>query len=397
MDEAEDKTCLSRRMALFAGLGLAAAPGLAGAAGPGWPLVEAKANALISTRNAPGVQIAVIRKGAVIYSKGLGLANVETDTPVGPQTVFRIGSLTKQFTAAAVLQLQEAGRLSIDDRLARYIPDFPRAEQISLVQMLNHTSGLGDYLDTGGHIEVFLQRARTDYDAAAMLRAMRGTDPMFVGEPGAQWSYSNTGYVLLGLIIEQVTGQSFAEVLNSRLFSHLGMTRTALDDAAEVVPGRATGYSPSAAASCGFANASFIAMSYAGAAGGVRSTCEDLCRWREALFGGRVLSAASLKAMTTPVRLPGGGQPTTATSLAPDTAREPVNYGLGVYVDVDAHGRSIWHEGGIQGFLSYQVSYPEFGVHLAHMVNADGLYLGGEKLGAGFKALGDALVAAALA
>jgi CubicO group peptidase (beta-lactamase class C family) len=391
----EEITGLSRRGALFAALGVAAAPALArAAAGGAWDGVAAKANAMVAGKLSPGVTVAVTRKGQLAYAKGFGLANLETATPVTPQSVFRIGSVTKQFTAAALLQLQEQGLVSVDDKLAKYIPEVPRAGEISLRQMLNHTSGLGNYTDTGGKVEVFLQRSRTDYPQADLLKAMLGTDPMYIGEPGAQWAYSNTAFVLLGLLIEKVTGKPFAETFKPNLFARAGLTRTAVDDDAEVVPGRASGYSPNAAAPSGFENASYISMTYPGAAGNLRSTPEDLCRWHEALFGGRILKPESLKLMTTPGLLANGQLPT--AKMGPGEPK-PIRYGMGLFIDSDAHGLQISHGGGIQGFGSWVGTYPEAGVHISFIHNADGGYDGKSHLGEASKALREALIAAAFA
>jgi CubicO group peptidase (beta-lactamase class C family) len=385
---------LSRRGALLAALGAAAAPALARAAtGGGWETVAAKANAIIAGKMSPGVTVAVMKKGQLAYAKGFGMANLETATPVTPQSVFRIGSVTKQFTAAALLQLQEAGVVSVDDKLAKYLPDVPRAGEITLRQMLNHTSGFGNYTNTG-KVETFLQRSRVDYPQADLLKAMMGTDPMFVGQPGAQWEYSNTAFVLLGLVIEKATGKPFAETFKPNLFARAGLTRTAVDGNAEVVPNRASGYSPNATAPSGFENASYISMTYPGAAGNLRSTPEDLCKWHAALFGGRILKPASLAEMVKPGMLANGQLPT--AKMGPGEAKT-IRYGMGLFIDSDAHGTQISHGGGIQGFGSWIGSYPDAGVQVSLIHNADGGYDGKSHLGEGSKALRDALITAAFA
>jgi CubicO group peptidase (beta-lactamase class C family) len=384
---------LSRRGALFGALGVAAAPAMARAAGSSWAEVEAKANAIIAAKESPGVTVAVMKKGQLAYAKGFGMANLETATPVTPQSVFRIGSVTKQFTAAAMLQLQEAGMLSIEDKLGKYLPEVPRANEVTLRQMLNHTSGIGNYTDTA-KVETFLQRSRTDYPQADLLKAMLGTDPMYIGEPGAQWAYSNTAFVLLGLVIEKATGKPFAETFKPNLFARAGLIRTAVDDMAEVVPNRASGYSPNAASPSGFENASYISMTYPGAAGNMRSTPEDLCKWHTALFGGKILKPESLKEMTKPGLLANGQLPT--AKMGPGEAK-PIKYGMGLFISDDAHGTQISHGGGIQGFGSWIGSYPDAGVQISFIVNADGGYDGKSHLGEATDVLKKALVAAAFA
>jgi D-alanyl-D-alanine carboxypeptidase len=366
---------MSRRTVLGATLGMAAAPTLArAAASSGWSAVDAAAAKLVADRVTPGLQIAVMKRGAAVYSKGFGVANLETGTKMAPSSVLRIGSVTKQFTAAALLRLQEQGKLSVDDKLSRFIPDFPRADDITLRQMLNHTSGLGNYTKTEKR-EIFFQRSRTDYPPAALLEAMRGTNPMMIGEPGAQFAYSNTAYVLLGLVIETITGQPYQSCFKANLFEPAGLAHTAVDDAADIVAGRVSGYSPDEQAPSGFKNASFISMTYPGGAGALRSTAEEMCRWHRALFGGRVLQPASLQQMTTPARLANGELPTTPSG-PPPAPTKPVHYGMGVFVENGARGRHISHGGGIQGFISHLGSYPEADIQVAFVFNADNPKLG---------------------
>lgn len=388
---------LSRRGVMLGAIGAMAAPALARAAtmaGDGsWAAVTARAEAMIAGKDTPGLQLAVVKKGAMVYSRGFGFANLETGTAVGPTTIFRIGSVTKQFTAAALMQMQEAGLLSVDDKLAKFLPDFPRANEVSLRQMLTHTSGIGSYTDTK-EVATFLQRSRTDYPPAALYEAMKSsTDPAYIGEPGAQYRYSNTAYVLLGLVIEKVGGKPYAEIFKSNLFDRAGLIRTAVDDNAEVVRGRASGYSASAAAPSGFENASYISMTYPGAAGSIRSTSEDMCRWHQALFAGRVVSAASLKEMITPGRLANGQLPTAGRPGATRT----INYGMGLGMETDARGRMVAHGGGIQGGGGWVGSYPDAGIHIGLAINGDAGYDGKSKLGASIQELREEIFKAVFA
>lgn len=383
---------ISRRSAVLSAVGLAAAPALARAAS-GWDAVDAAARRMVAEKMTPGVQLAVMHKGRLAYSKAFGSANLETATPMTAQSVCRVASLTKSFTGAAMLRLQEEGPLSLDDKLARFLPDFPRAGDITLRQLLNHTSGLGDYSHTNPP-ELILQRSRQDYRGAALVEMLKAhTDPLFIGEPGRQFAYSNTAYVLLGPVIEKAAGKPLGEAMRELLFARARLQRTAVDDAAEVVPGRASGYGPDDKAPSGFDNASFISMTYPGAAAALRSTAEDFCRWSDALFGGRALKPESLKALITPVRLPDGSLPTTPGGAPLVTPPRMANWGLGVYVDSDAHGPLISHRGGIQGFISYAENRPQAGLHLSMTVNVEG----GARLGAGVQALHQAILAAALA
>lgn len=361
---------VNRRGALALGLGAASAAMIrsaAAAAGP-WGAVEAAAERGIAEQKAPGLQLSVMRDGALVYSKGFGLANLEIRTPVFATSIFRMGSLAKQFTAAAMLLLAEDGRLSLDDRLARFLPDFPRAGEISLRQMLNHSSGLGNYTETPSP-RGFLQDSRPDYDDAALIAAMRAIEPLYAFEPGTGWAYSNTAYILLGLVVARASGRSYAQFLRERLFAPHGLVRTAIDDAAEIVPGRVSGYTPVPG---GFANASFISMSYAGAAGALRSTTDDLCRWHDLLLlKGRVLRPASLEAMTAPGRLASGELPSVAGASA-EAPRIPILYGLGLGIGRTRGGRRLLaHVGGIQGFSAMLRTFVAEKVTIAMAANSD--------------------------
>ena len=309
----------------------------------------------MAERAIPGVSICVARQGTPLFVKGFGWANIETRTPMTRGSVCKIGSITKQFTAAVILQLAHEGKLSLDDNLAVYLPDFPNAQRLSLRRMLSHTSGLGNY--TAINPRRFLQDSRTDRDTAQLVEAMKPTSQALAYEPGTDWRYSNTAYVLLGVIIEKVTGLSYAKAMEGRIFAPLGLCHTAVDDMATVVPDRAAGYSLDRKAESGFANASYIAMSFPGGAGNLRSTAEDLCAWHAQLLGGRVLDPGSLKAMPTQPDGKGG--------------RTEIRYGFGIGVEpVDGHP-AVSHSGGIQGFTSHIETFTDLGVTWVTLINSD--------------------------
>ena len=352
---------LSRRASLAGLLAAAAGPALAAPAkavkaASHWAEVEAKARAMVAGKLVPGVSVCVRKKGATVFSKGFGMANLETATPVTPASVFHIGSITKQFTASVILQLAQEGKLSLDDTLAKYLPDFPNAEKLVLRRMLSHTSGLGNY--TQINQLQFLQDSRTDRNTAQLIEAMKPTSQKLAYEPGTAWRYSNTAYVLLGVIIERLENQSYAEAMQQRLLTPNGLTHTAVDNAARVVPNRASGYSSALKAPSGFVNASFIAMSFPGGAGNLRSTCEDLCAWHGALLGGKVLQPASLAAMTTPVRLNDGSLPTQPDGKG---GKIVTPYGFGIGLDPRDGKPSVAHDGGIQGFGSHLETLTDVG------------------------------------
>ncbi|MBL8268037.1 serine hydrolase domain-containing protein [Steroidobacter sp.] len=283
-----------------------------------------------------GLVVAVAEQGKPVFVRGYGYANVEWDALATPNTVFRIGSITKQFASACVLLLAEQKKLSLDDKLAKYFPDFPRGNEVSLRQLMNHTSGIHSY---PGRSEETIARAGISVPDMVQHLGTLGYD----FDPGKDWAYSNSGYFLLGAVIEKVSGQSFRDFANQRLFQPLGLTHTAVDLNEEVVPQRASGYERDKAKQGEFVNAVYSHMSVPHAAGAIRSTAEDLIKWTSALHEGRVLGAASYKEMTTAPRI---------------TGKDPVNYGLGLWLAPEQGHALFSHNGGIDGFeasLAYLV------------------------------------------
>ncbi len=201
--------------------------------------IDKAAAAAIASGESPGLEVAVIKNGKPVLVKGYGSANLEQHVPVSNTSVFRVGSVTKQFTAVALLLLAEEGKVSVQDKLSKYYPNFPRANDITLDEMLHHTSGIFNYTSA------------PNFAVDGMIH--RSTDEMveFIGklpktqdfEPGTNWSYSNSAYFILGGVVEKAAGEPLATVFKTRLFAPLGMTHSALDDETEIVDGRARGYS----------------------------------------------------------------------------------------------------------------------------------------------------------
>lgn len=360
---------LNRRASMAGLAALLAAPSLSAAkTASRWTPVEAFARKMVADRLVPGLQICVRRRGAVAFSRGFGLADIETATPMTPAAVCRIGSVSKQFTAAGILLLVQDGKLSLDDPLSRFLPDFPNAERLTIRRLLSHTSGLGNYTETTPP-ELIWQIARTDRDTAQMLEVMRATGAKLLFEPGTNYRYSNTGFVLLGVVIEKVSGSSYRDFMQARLFTPLGLSHTAVDDVAEIVPNRAAGYTDDPKAATGFDNASFTSMTYPGGAGAIRSTCEDLCAWHAALLGGKALQPAILKAMLTPITLNDGALPMQPNRQGVKT---PVRYGFGIGVNPVDGRASVSHGGSIQGFGSFLETLPAEQMTMAMIINSDG-------------------------
>jgi D-alanyl-D-alanine carboxypeptidase len=288
-----------------------------------------------------GGVVAVTESGKPVLARGYGLSNIETGSPVTEDTVFRVGSLTKQFTATAVLLLVQDGKLRIDDPVAKYLPAFPRDDPTTFRQLLTHTAGITDYVGRAFERENMLPHT-TDRLVSYVLAAPALHD----FPPGTQWRYSSANYVLAGAIVERVSGLPFSQFLKARIFDPLGMTSTALDDGRDVVPHRASGYERMPQ---GYANARRIDMTVPFAAGAMRSSAKDLLVWMDALTHGRVLDATGYRLMTTQVRLSDGGIPTVAL---PDGRRQPIGYGMGLLVGGDPANPDIGHNGAIDGFTS---------------------------------------------
>lgn len=295
--------------------------------------------------------VLLARDGVVRLSKGYGLADEASNLPDTPQTRFRIGSITKQFTAMAILILQERGKLRVQDHLCRYIKDCPADWQpITLQHLLTHTSGIPDYINSPDFPPLIGTPATPEQLIA------RFKDEPLLFPPGTRWSYSNSGYTLLGYIIEEVSGESYARFLDENIFGPLQMRDTGYDTNHPQLPQHATGYLRP------HVEPVYLDMSEFYAAGALYSTVEDLYRWDQALATHRLVSQQSLDAMfTVYVPCPAGG-----CALASD-----LGYGYGWFIATASHQRLIYHLGHIDGFLTYNGFYPAAGVDVVVLSNMD--------------------------
>lgn len=298
--------------------------------------------------------VIVARGDQVIMSKAYGPANLEWGVPNAPNTKFRIGSLTKQFTAASILLLEERGKLSVDDLVKKHMPDAPEAwSAITIFHLLTHTSGIPNFT------------AFPDYPASELVPTTpektiaRFRDKPLDFVPGEKMSYSNSGYIVLGHLIEKLGGVPYAKFVQDNLFTPIGMKDSGYDSNTAIIQRRASGY---VATQTALLNAPPIHMSIPFAAGGLYSTTEDLLRWEQALFGGRILSEASFKKMTTPFKS---------------------DYAFGVFARAVDGKKQISHEGGIQGFNSMLSYYPDEKITVAVLSNMNSPLAGeiGAKLG----------------
>lgn len=282
--------------------------------------------------------VLLARGDTVILQGGFGLADEESGAPNTPQTRFRIGSITKQFTAMGVLILQDRGLLAVDDRLCAYLQSCPQSwGAVTLRELLTHTSGIPDYTNLDDFPSL-IDAPATMADLAARVAPL----PLDF-EPGARFAYDNTGYVLLGEIIERLSGKSYADFLREEIFAPLGMLSTSYDENDPPSPEHASGYlSPGE-------KPVPLDMSEFAAAGALASTVEDLFCWDRALRRGELVGADALRAMLTPqVACPAGG-----CALSSD-----VGYGFGWFLADRSGRRYVYHWGRIDGFRSSNGFYP---------------------------------------
>lgn len=311
--------------------------------------VDTIARAAMAAERIPGLSVAVMRGADTVLARGWGYADLEQRVPATRRTVYRIGSLTKQFTALAVLQLADQGRLSLDDTLQRFVPSFPTpGRRVTIRHLLNHTSGIPSYTAIG---RAWREKMRLDLSHDSLLALVRDRAPDFA--PGERWLYDNTGYYLLGLVIEAAAGQPYPRYLAQRVLTPLGLTATTYCDTRRIIADRAQGYQVD---STGVVNADFISMAQPFAAGALCSTVLDLLTWQRALAGDRLLRPGGYAAMSTPGRLANG----TATG-----------YGYGLGVNSQNGHRHIGHGGGINGFSAMLSAYPDDSLIVVVLANSE--------------------------
>ena len=287
--------------------------------------------------------VLLARGSDVLFSKGYGFAELEWKIPNSPQARYRIGSITKQFTAACILLLEERGKLNTGDPVKKYMPDAPAAwDRITIFHLLTHTSGIPNFTEFPEYHSI----ERFPATPEKLVSLFRNKSLEF--QPGEKWSYSNSGYVLLGYILEKVTGQSYAQFLQENILTPLGMLDTGYDSNTAIIPRRAYGYTSGPS---GPANAGYIDMSVPFAAGGLYSTPPNLLIWEQGLFGGKILSEASLKKMITP---------------------DKNDYACGLEVREPNGRKVIEHGGGIEGFNAMLAYYPADKLTVAVLGNLNG-------------------------
>jgi D-alanyl-D-alanine carboxypeptidase len=330
------------------------------------------AKAMVADGATAGISIGIAFDGSGARGNvaNAGFANLETKTAVTNDTVFRIASLTKQFTAAAIMKLVEQDKLKVTDKLAKFLPTFPNASDITLHHLLSHTSGLHDYTWgglPGSHSHNFAMEPKPHLVLAQM-------NPLWDFDIGTQYNYSNSGYLLLGEVIEITSGMSYAAFLETQFFKPLGMVSTKVDDTGEVVSHRATGYDVVDGSKGRFRNADFSTLPFS--AGAIRSTTTDLLTWSLALHSGRAVSQSSLADMRRIATVASGRPIGEARYFPPNRNRgkppafvQTSDHGYGLEVCRMFEQRVVWHSGGINGFNSLLYHGLDSGVHLAVLTN----------------------------
>ncbi len=336
---------LSRRLFIFSlavfAFGLAAIPRNSAQSLSVSDKVDSYIAAQLREQCIPGLALAVIQDGRVVKSHGYGLANIELSVPVTPETVFQLGSIGKQFTAAAILMLAEDGKLSLDEKITHYLPSTaPKWNAITIRQLLNHTSGLADYTDDKYIAPGGLTPLHEELVDDEILR--RFTTLPFDFKPGEKWSYSNTGYAILGFLIRKVSGQSYGDYLQARIFKPLGMSGTRVISESDIIPNRAAGY---IIEKNELKNQRWVSPHWNTLGdGALYSTAADMAKWDAAITARAVLKPESYAQMW---------------SRAPLNDGKTYPYGFAWdLLEVNGH-RLQEHGGAWQGFTAHYSRYPD--------------------------------------
>jgi len=297
----------------------------------------------------PGAALLVMKDGEALVRKAYGMADLELGVPLEPDMVFRIGSMTKQFTAVAVLMLVEQGRLGLADPLTRYLPDYPaHGRTITIEHLLAHTSGVPSFTS----LPAWRPLAREDLTLGELIDVF--DDEPLEFEPGERWKYSNSGYVLLGAIIEKVSGLTYEAFLRKHVLDPLRLKHTYCGSTNRVIPRRVPGYA--AGPDGTFVNAQYISMTQPYAAGGLLSNLDDLAAWNQALLGNALIKRETLEKAWTAHELPDGSS---------------TGYGYGWSIGEREGRRVVHHDGDIDGFAADGILFPEQRLFVAILTNSE--------------------------
>ena len=294
----------------------------------------------------PGATVILSKNGKTIFRKGQGMANLELNVPIQPNMVFRLGSVTKQFTAVAILMLSEQGKLALGDPLTKFLPDYPtHGHHITVEHLLTHTSGIKSHTD----MPEMWSSARKDLSVQELIDFFKYQPMQFA--PAKRWAYNNSGYILLGAIIEQITGCSYEQFIQQNIFEPLGMEHSYYDNPVRLIPHRVAGYDKSQE---GYVNADYLSMTQPYAAGSLASTVDDLALWDAALYTDNLLNQDTLQ------------RAFVASCLSDGTS---TGYGFGWEISEYAGHCLVEHGGGIHGFRTHTIRLPDARVFVAVLSN----------------------------
>jgi D-alanyl-D-alanine carboxypeptidase len=297
----------------------------------------------------PGAAVIVVKDGKVLARQAYGMASLELGVPLRPDSVFRLGSVTKQFTAAGIMMLVEQGKLVLQDPIEKYLPGYPtQGHVITVEHLLTHTSGIQSYTDIPGWMA---GKVMADLSVQELVDGFKNEPMQFA--PGTQYRYNNSAYVLLGAIIEKVSGQTYEQFVNERIFKPAGMRSAYYGSNGPIIPKRAQGYTGGSASP---QNARYLSMTQPYAAGSLSAAVDDLAAWDAALYTETLLKASSLEQMWRPYKLKDG----TST-----------DYGYGWSVSKLRARPTVEHGGGIFGFSTYVLRVPGDRVYVAVLCNSD--------------------------
>jgi D-alanyl-D-alanine carboxypeptidase len=304
-------------------------------------------NSALVVQSIPGLEIGVLRDGQVVFDQGYGVQNIATRNPVDSNTIFEIGSITKQFTAAAILQLKAGGKLKLSDRLGKYVREYPLGKNVTVEQLLHMTSGIPDHINDPPNAVTLISTSQGNLNAAlGLIKNM----PLHF-KPGTHQEYSNTNYLLLGAVVARVSHIPYSEYISKHIFAPAHMTHSAFLKDEDSLANMATGYALTPKAI--LKEAGQIGYGWSGGAGSIISTAGDMARWDEAFFSGRIISPADVKLATTPAVVNG----------------RLTDYGFGWSIDTVDRLKVISHDGGMLGFTSINDVFPTLGLSIIVLAN----------------------------
>ncbi len=312
--------------------------------------IEALCDAIFQqtyTNNSPGAAILIAKGDKILYRKAFGMANLELKVKMKPETVFQLASITKQFTSVATMILVEQGKLGLKDPLSKFITDFPRGDEITVHHLLNHTSGIKSYTN----LPAFRSKTRMDMTPEEIIQFFKNLPLEF--NPNEKYEYSNSGYLLLGYIIEQLSGMSYGEFIQKNIFDKLGMKRSYYADSYKIIPDRASGYQLYEG---NYENAEYMSTTIPYAAGSLMSTIDDMFLWSKAIRQNLLISESSKRIAFTNYSLTNG---------------KATNYGYGWAINEIAGVSTIEHTGGINGFTTSGIYVPDSNIYSIVLTNID--------------------------